>query len=157
MSAAVEARLIAESPCRGINLPRVARREQRFLSAAEVERLANTIHPAFRALVYSAAYLGCRWGELAGLKRENLDLLRRCVKIVGTLEEIAGQVRWVPETKTSASRRTLLIPPFLVDVLAEHLANAVPGEFVFASPRGHLLRRPGFRADYWLGAVAEAG
>lgn len=64
LEAAVDARLISESPCRNITLPRVPKTEQRFLTAAEVERLADVIKPRFRVLVYCAAYLGCRWGEL---------------------------------------------------------------------------------------------
>jgi integrase len=77
MKAAVDAGLIATSPCRGIKLPRVQRQVQRFPTPDEVERLANAVHPNYEALVYSAVYLGCHWGELVGLRRENLDLLRR--------------------------------------------------------------------------------
>jgi hypothetical protein len=39
MRAAVEARLIAQSPCQGIKKPRVPSREQRFLTSQEVETL----------------------------------------------------------------------------------------------------------------------
>jgi integrase len=73
----VEARLIGESPCRGIKLPRVGRVEQRFLTALEVERLACEIDPQFSTLIYAGAYLGARWGELVGLKRERVNLLKR--------------------------------------------------------------------------------
>ena len=156
MRAAVDARLIAESPCRGIKLPRRPHQEQRFLTVEQVDTLADAIDPHFRALVYSAAYLGARWGELAGLKRENLDLLRRRVHIVGTLEEIGGHVRYVPETKSGASRRTIGLPNFLVDLLASHLAEAPVGEHVFTTKRGAPLRRSAFRASYWLPAVERA-
>jgi hypothetical protein len=57
MAAAVDARLIPESPCRNISLPRPANHEQRFLTPEEVQRLADTIAAPFRALVLSAAYL----------------------------------------------------------------------------------------------------
>jgi len=84
--------------------------EQRFLTATQVERLAEATDPQFQTLVYSAVYLGCRWGELVGLKRKNLNLLKREVRIVGTLEEVPGGVRYVDETKTGASRRTIALP-----------------------------------------------
>jgi len=156
MVAAVESRMIPESPCRGVTLPRIPRQEQRFLSPAEVRRLAEEMPYSLSAIAYAAAYLGCRWGELAGLKREHLNLLRRRAHIVGALEEVGGRLRYVPETKSRASYRTLLIPPFLVEVLAEHLSSAPPSEFVFTTPKGRLLSRSSFRENYWLPAVARA-
>lgn len=157
MRAAVHAGLMGASPCRGIRLPRVERVEQRFLTAEEVERLAGEIHVHHRALVYSAVYLGCRWGELAGLRRRDLDLLRHRVNVVGTLEEIGGRVRWTPETKSSASRRALSVPGFLTEVLAAHLAGAPESDYVFTTTRGAPLRRSSFRGSYWLPAVDRAG
>ena len=156
MRAAVDARLIPQSPCQGTKRPRVARPEQRFLTPGEVEKLAAAIDPHYRTLVYAAVYLGCRWGELAGLKRKNLDLLRRRLHVVGSLEEVNGRVRWLSETKSSASRRALSVPTFLVDMLAAHLAGAQESDFVFTSKRGRPLRRSSFRADYWIPAVSSA-
>jgi integrase len=157
MAAAVEERLIPESPCRRISLPRINRREQLFLTAHEVELLADAIDPLYRALVYTAAYLGCRWGELAGLKRENLDVARRELRIVGTLEELGRDVRYVEETKTSSSRRNLSVPEFLAEMLEEHLADAPPSDFVFVRPDGTWLRRATFRRAHWKPAVTAAG
>src|ERR1700724_1825614 len=117
-------RMIPESPCRRISLPRPAHREQRYLTAEQVERLVAAPGEGNRALVSSAAHLRCRWGELAGLKRENLDLVRRQLRIVGTLEEVGGQpMRYVEETKSRASRRALSLPGFLVELLTDHLAQ----------------------------------
>lgn len=156
MAAAVTARLIPDSPCRGIALPRPAHEEQRFLSAEEASRLADAIDPLYRSLILSAVYLGCRWGELVGLKRANLNVLRRELKIVGTLEEVAGKLRYVEETKTGASRRTLSMPSFLAQSLGEHLGFVPDSEFVFAGRDGAPLRRGNFRKRHWLPAVRDA-
>ena len=101
-------------------------------------------------------YLGCRWGELAGLKREHLNLLKREARIVGTLEEVPGGVRYVEETKTSASRRTIIVPVFLVDLLGAHLKRTPESEFVFCSREGTPLRRSNFRQRYWKPALEKA-
>lgn len=61
---AVESDLPVKSPCAGIKPPPVEPVEMRFLTAAEVHRLAEQMHPHFRVLVYTAAYAGLRWGEL---------------------------------------------------------------------------------------------
>lgn len=153
---AVDRKLLMESPCRRIALPRIERKEHLYLIPEEVNGLAAAIDPRFRALVLSAAYLGCRWGELVGLKRANLDLEERSIRIIGTLEEVAGIVRYVEDTKTAASRRTLTLPAFLVDVLTTHLEESGSLEFVFVGPEGGFLRRNNFRRRYWKPAVIAA-
>ena len=92
-----------------------------------------------------------------GLKRERLDLLRRQVRIVGTLEEIHGVPEYVEETKSSASRRMLTIPAFLTEILAAHLQEGPGGAFVFTAKEGGLLRRSNFRRRYWKPALERAG
>lgn len=154
---AVDKKMLGESPCRRIALPRIERQEQLYLAPDQIGQLASAITPHFRALVLSAAYLGCRWGELAGLKRCSLDLPGRTVMIVGSLEEVAGVVRYVQETKTKSSRRALTIPSFLCEILEQHLADALPGEFVFVSREGKALRRDNFRRRHWRPALAKAG
>ncbi len=61
---AVTAGLIARTPCRDVNLPKIQDTEKRFLSPTEITRLANTIDHRYKALVITAAYTGCRVGEL---------------------------------------------------------------------------------------------
>jgi integrase len=153
---AVDQRLISESPCRKVSLPRIEHREQLYLEPHEVERLVAFIEPLFQPLIYSAVYLGCRWGELVGLKRQNVHLLKRHVRIVGTLQEVQGTIRYVDETKTKASRRTLTIPPFLCEILAKHFRDAPRSEFVFVGDRAGLLRRSNFRRHHWQPAVEAA-
>jgi len=154
---AVEERMIPESPCRRISLPRIVRREQLFLTAAEVERLAGVIDVLYTPLIYTAAYLGCRWGELAGLKRENVDVERREIRVVGTLQDLGRDVRYVEETKTASSRRNMSLPAFLAELLEKHLVNAPASDFVFVRPDGTWLRRTDFRRAQWKPAVAAAG
>jgi integrase len=153
LAEAVEERLIPQSPCRGVRLPRIPRAEQRFLTTEQVERLGESTVPEYRALIYCAAYLGCRWGELAGLKRENVNLLKRELMIQGTLEEVRGKLTYVEETKTDASRRRLTLPAFLVEILTDHLARAVPSEYVFTGRDGACLRRSNFRRRHWKPAL----
>jgi len=65
--AAVESGLLARTPCRGTELPKIERTEMRFLSPGEITSLAESIHPRYRALVLIGAYSGGRFGELAAL------------------------------------------------------------------------------------------
>jgi site-specific recombinase XerC len=86
-----------------VRLPKVEREEMRFLNPAEVAWLADVIDARYRALVLVAAYGGLRIGELAGLRRRRVDLLRGTVDVAEIVVEVRGEL-FTP----SASR------PFLV-------------------------------------------
>jgi site-specific recombinase XerD len=51
LGAAVDAGMLAQSPCRQVPLPKVERKQMRFLAPAEVATLAEVIDRRYRALV----------------------------------------------------------------------------------------------------------
>jgi integrase len=158
MAAAVDAGLIARSPCRAIKLPRVEREEMRFLGPSEVARLADAIDPRYRALVLLGAYGGLRIGELAGLTRRRVHLLRGTVEVVEIAVEVGGHIHSGPP-KTRASRRTVGLPRVVVGELERHLAayvEAEPTAAVFTAPQGGPLRLSTFRSRIWRPATAAA-
>jgi integrase len=123
MGAAVDAGMLAQSPCRRVPLPKVEREEMRFLTSAEVATLADAIAPRYRALVLVGAYGGLRIGELAGLRRNRVDLLHGTVQVAEIVVEVRGVLHTGPP-KTRASRRTVGLPRFVVEELAVHLVEA---------------------------------
>lgn len=133
------------SPCQGVKLPEIEQTDKRYLSPIEVQRLTDAISPRFRA--FTAAYTGGRFGELAGLRRQHYEPLKRIIRIERNLTEVRGRLAF-GETKTRASRRAASIPTRLVDVLAEHLAT-YPGDddLIFTAPAGGPLRRASFALD----------
>ncbi len=159
MKLAEEEGLISRTPCRRIDLPAPIKQEQRCLTTAEVERLAAAIDPRYRALVYTAAYLGLRWQELAGLRPRFLDVSARpaTLRVVSTIERAHGRYRVVDLGKTKAARRTLKMPDFLADILALHLTELSDNEWVFPAPEGGFLTYVNFRRRVWEPAVREAG
>jgi integrase len=155
MSTALIEDLIPRTPCIGVDLPRERHQEMRFLDASEVVRLADAIDERYRTLVYFAAYTGLRWGELAALKVDRLNLLRGTVDVVDSLSEINGHLDTGP-TKTGG-RRTVSLPRFLSEMVGEHLGR-FPGTegHVFTAVEGGPLRRAFYRRHF-LPAVARAG
>ena len=151
---AVTSGLIPRSPCRGVDLPQVEQADKRFLNHHEIRDLAEVIPARYRALVLTAAYTGCRFGELAALRVARLELLRRALRVEETLNEVRGRIVVGPP-KTRSSRRTISLPSFLVETIAEHLTAypAGPAGYVFTAPGGGPLRRNAFRVRTWLPAV----
>ena len=150
---ATDAGLITRTPARSITLPRLPNREMRFLTRDEVETLASAAGQ-YRVLVLTAAYTGARFGELAALRIDHLDLLRRRLTVAYTLSDVRGQ--WsLKSPKTAASRRQIALPRFLCEVLSGLLATVPTSAdgFVFQAPRGGPLRRSNFRRRVWLASV----
>jgi integrase len=117
----------------------------RFLTAAEVARLADSIRPGYRALVLLGAYGGPRIGEMAGLRRGRVDLDHGMVEVVEIVTEVSGYLHFGPP-KTRAGYRRVGLPRVVVETLAEQLAR--PGsadDLVFVGARGGTLRLAGLR------------
>jgi integrase len=140
MSRGVRLGLVKVNPCTNIDLPRSPREEMLFLSAEDVRRVAEAIDPFYRCLVYTAAYTGMRAGELLALRRQDIDLLRGVVQVRRALKDVGGELRF-GDTKTNTAR-TVSLPKFLREMLAEHMGGLPPGadELVFQSKTGKPLR-----------------
>jgi integrase len=157
MAAAVDAGYLAQTPCRKVPLPKVEREEMRFLTPTEIVTLAEAIRPTYRALVFVGAYGGLRIGELAGLRRGRVDLLRGTVSVAEVITEVSGRLHFGPP-KTRASRRTVGLPRFVMRELEGHLAgNTAPDDRVFTAPQGGTLRIVAFRKRIWRPATEAAG
>ena len=154
-STAVTAEMIPRSPCRDIKLPKASRTEMRALSPAELRDLVEATPPRYQALILTAAYTGLRFGELAGLHRDRLDLDLGSLTVMEALIEVQGRIVIGPP-KTTASRRVIALPDFLARVLERHLLE-YPSESdrVFTSSHAAPLRRSNFRRRVWLPAVRK--
>lgn len=154
LAAAVQDGRIARNPCDGVKLPPDSTREMRFLAPEQVIELADAIRPGhYRPLILTAAYVGLRWGELAGLPVSNVDLLRRKIRVTQQLVEINGHTHIGPP-KTKAGNRTVTIPSAVADVLAEHIATEPvrSSGLVFPTVTGKPMKRANFR-KIWRAAT----
>jgi integrase len=159
MSAAVESGFIGRSPCASVRPPAEPSHEMRFLTANEVSELAAAIGPHDSTLVFTAAYTGLRWGELAGLRRRRINLMRRTVTVVEQLTEVNGTLAF-GAPKTAAGKRSVTISTFLVPLLEEQLgtrSEAGRDGLVFPAAEGGPMRRSNFRRRTWTPATREVG
>jgi integrase len=156
LGGAVDDGRLARNPVRGVKLPPENARPMRFLEPDELARLADA-HPSFyRPLVLTAGYVGLRWGELAGLALDRVDLVRRTISVDRQLVEVGGAVSFGPP-KTRAGSRTVTMPSGLGELLAEHFASpaARSSGLAFPGPKGAPLRRSNFRR-VWAKACSTA-
>ena len=107
--------------------PGSAVHEQAIPTVAEVRTLVGAVDPRYRAMIWLAGGCGLRFGELAALRRDRIDLLHREVRVAETVTEMAGGERFVGPPKTESSRRTVAIPPTIVPFIEEHLASVGAG------------------------------
>jgi integrase len=156
---AVDAKRIRHSPADGVPLPRVEHEEMRILTVDEITAVADLVAPRYRALVLLGCYGGLRIGEMAGLRRDKVDLLRREVRVAEIAVEVHGTIH-LGAPKTRAGRRTVPLARVAADALETHLGSfgsADPSSFVFTGRDGGVLRTNAWRARHWVPAVVEAG
>jgi integrase len=154
LDAAVLDRRLATNPAAGVALPRLPRRERRYLTHAEVVALARACGE-HDVLVLTLAYTGIRWGEATALRVRRVDTMRGRVEVVEAVAEVNGALVVGPP-KTHQTR-TVPVPAFLRDLLAEHIAGRDQDALVFSAPRGGILRGSNFRRQVWNDACARVG
>jgi len=156
LDAAIDERLLVVNPARGLPLPKIQREEMQFLTPNQVATLAETINPRFRVWVFVAAYSGLRFGELAALRRNSVDLLKRRIQVSASATEVRGHIYEGPP-KTRAGRRSVPIPGPIADLLAEHVHGMKPEDLVFSDITGGHLRAGSFRSRFFAPPVVELG
>jgi integrase len=91
-----------------------------------------------------------------------LDFLRATLTVAEQVTQGPRGATAVGAPKSAAGRRTLAVPPELMDSLAAHLrrrglTGGEPSAFVFASPSGVPLDYAHWRQRVWLPATKAAG
>ncbi|WP_081790224.1 tyrosine-type recombinase/integrase [Nocardioides sp. URHA0032] len=119
LDAAVEDRVIATSPCRRIALPKDHDDEVEIPTVEEVEKVRAALDERWRVIPVVLAGSGLRIGELLGLRVEDVDFLRKTIRV----QRQRLQSNQVAPLKSKASRRTVPIGQVVVDALAAYLKD----------------------------------
>ena len=120
---AVRDRLIGATPFVGISLPESVPARIVPLTVDQVRILAEHMPERCRAMVVAQAGLGVRIGELMALRLEDVDFLRRTVRVE---TQIPPNETERDDPKTPLSKRTLPLPQFVAEALAEHIKAFPP-------------------------------
>ncbi len=157
---AVDDGLIRRNPCRIKGAGQEKSPERPVLTVLQVYALADAADERYRALVLLAAFTSLRWGELAALRRSDVDIQARTVRVARQLNERHGGGFVSSPPKSEAGQRIVAIPELITPDLAAHIVtHARPGDdgLVFTSPGGGPLRHTNFRRRFWVPALRAAG
>ncbi|WP_433498915.1 site-specific integrase [Sphaerimonospora sp. CA-214678] len=133
-----------------------------ILTVSQVFELADKMADRrFRALILLTTFASLRWGEAIALRRSDIDIEARTVRVREQLIELDGGEMVLAPPKLRAGKRTVSIPSAIVPALTAHLIEFVgPAEdaFVFLGKRGAFLRGGNFRREAkWAEALKEMG
>ena len=87
---AVDHGLIRRNPCRVKGGGSQQSPERPVPTIRQIDDLAEAVGARYRALVLLAAFCSLRWGELAALRRADIDLRAHTVKVERTLHQLSG-------------------------------------------------------------------
>lgn len=152
MATAHRDRIISEQPCTVDGAHKLDRKgATRVATLPEVEVIASTIAPRYRAAVLLAVWCSLRQGELLELRRRDVDLKRGEVSISRAVTRTAsGPVVGLP--KSDAGIRSVSIPPHILDDVKRHLSRYVEADrdaLLFpARSGGHMQPSTLYRVFY---------
>lgn len=156
LRAAKAAKRISYLPLDEIELPRIEHKEMMILEPPQCASLHAAMPEFYRPLVSVGLYCGLRIGELAGLRVARIDFLKRRIRVVESLSDVAGYLEF-KTPKTKAGVRTVPAPASVIDELAEYVQGLGSDDLVFTGEKGGPLRVSNFRRRVWTPAVESVG
>lgn len=145
---------VAVNPADHLQLPRQKVARRRYLTVAEVDRLATVAGP-HEVIVLVLAYCGLRIGELSALRVGNVDRVRRRFMIEASVTEVNGVLEW--SDPKDHQRRSVPWPRFLDDAMTALVTGRQSDDLLFPSPHGDVLRVRNMRRSWFDRAASEAG
>lgn len=143
------------------------RRRDELATADEVKVMLTVIREPWRALLELGLWTGLRYGEIVALRRGDVDLTRKVVRVRHSIARTKSEGVVRKDTKSEAGVRDQRIPANLVPVLRAHLKDHVgsrPSALLFPSASGQHLAPSVFYGkprkdggDGWYAAREAAG
>lgn len=101
----------------------------KYLESYEIEPIRQNIDPASKQLFDFSLLTGCRFGEVAALHIEDIDLKNRTIHIHRTFN--ASLLQEFDSPKTTSSNRVIFIQDQLLPLCEELMEGAVEGDLLF--------------------------
>jgi integrase len=159
MNTAVEDGRIRRNPCRIKGAGQEHSGERPVVPVPVFVELLDNVEERHRALLLLATFANLRFGELAGLRRGQVDLDQCEVRVRKSTSETDDGRLIDGDPKSRAGIRPVSFPREILPEIADHLerfAGPGPNGLVFIGPKGGRLRRSNFR-KFWHKAREAVG
>ncbi len=118
---AVRWNYVSRNVCDLVDSPRVVSREGTPLTLEQATRLLKGIRGhRLEVVLMMAVITGMRKGEIIALRWSNIDLERRVLRVLHTVDYIPPYGYVENEPKTRAGKRTINLPDFFITMLTQH-------------------------------------
>jgi len=164
LEAAVDAEILEANPAARIRLGKGSQAQERFLTREEYAAIREQLPTTDHQLVADVlVYTGLRWGEMAGMHWNRVDLERGIIAVVETWDEPSGRIKAYPKGKRA---RFVPLTPELVEALSErtqgrggcgveHATGKCRSSLVLTTASGTVLRNSNWAGD-WRKAVEHS-
>ncbi|MGH2509858.1 MAG: tyrosine-type recombinase/integrase [Ktedonobacteraceae bacterium] len=121
---AVRWRWVPQNVCDLVSLPRQVKHKAQVLTKEQtVQLLKASQGHQLEPLIVLGLGLGMRHGEIAALRWQDVNFEKSTLEVKRTVSLISGQGYLEGEPKTEKSKRTIVLPRFVIRVLEQHLAR----------------------------------
>ncbi len=153
MKFALKAGLIDKNPMDLIENLSVSKPEIHPMSIDEVHRFLDVVKPQYKNFFIVAFYTGMRFGEMAGLKWQNVDFRLGVIKVRET--RVRGE-EGRPKTKGSI-RDIKMLPPVVEALRDQRKATMGKSDYVFLNYYGRPLLPNSVNFHIWKPVLKKAG
>lgn len=165
LTAAVDREIIQANPASRLKLPGGELAMERYLTRAEYDKLRQQLPTTHDQLIFDMLiHTGLRWGELAGLHWDRVDLGRGLLRVVETYDETEVEIKAYPKGKRI---RDVPLTPELVDRLGDlerrgttcgvaHATGRCRSPLVLTTDGGSALRNSNWAYRVWTPSVEAA-
>ena len=154
MKRALRDKRIASNPCHGVELPLIEKKEMTVPTIEQVRIMAEAAGKHSEIVLF-LAMTGLRWGELAGMQVQDVNLNTGRLHIQRQITEISG--RLAESLPKYGKKRIVPLTAQAREIVASRIEGKSHDSLVFTTERGSVLRNRNARRDWFNAAAKQAG
>ncbi|GCE04222.1 tyrosine-type recombinase/integrase [Dictyobacter aurantiacus] len=118
---AVKWNMLPRNICDAVTPPRIPRKELNYLTSDQARILLKEVKEhRLEALLTLAITTGMRRGELLALRWQDINFTDRSLQVRRAVSYLKNYGYVESEPKTARSRRTIMLPEFVISILQQH-------------------------------------
>jgi integrase len=137
---ATEGFLIPRNVAGNLELPRKVKKKHPYLTAEQLAKLANECGREWGPVVLVLGLVGMRWGELSGIRVEDVDTVRHRMVIWGSATQINSSI--AEGTTKSNESRSVVYPRALDEIIERQMLGKKPEDLLFSGTLDGHIRQP---------------